>query len=476
MVIVARESAKADHDSVTKKNEQLKAQLTDTELLLKSHQEQLAELKLVMEHMSSDRDDATNATAPSTPGFMSKFDSKDDARDSIPASASSHPDVTPSYPTSFTHLIQPVLRTDLSCYDDFSSLLKISKMYQPAGSRVSSGSYGGIGIGLGLGGYIGPSASSVQAALSSVSNTSASAASSPATPVTPASTTSSSSTPNANTLPLKETRFYKRTLAEDIEPCLRLDTAPGLSWLARRSVLNSMCDGTLVVEPMPQTSTSKLYQFPCSLCGENRKDTSHARTHRFRTSESDTAQRYPLCKYCLGRIRSCCDFLGFLRVLKDGHWRTDDEEAEKAAWEESVRLREQIFWARVGGGVIPTVHHLHNAIAVEKSPRTTLDSEREKEMMESIAELERTGQFRPRDVTPIDAKTVAEVIISSPLRKRTRVRQAEESVDASAVAESEIEAKEEEPEMEKLENSPIMEQSDGDNKHLNLTIPGSFSS
>ncbi|KAJ2966389.1 hypothetical protein NQ176_g10174 [Zarea fungicola] len=40
-------------------------------------------------------------------------------------------------------------------------------------------------------------------------------------------------------------------------------------------------------------------------------------------------------------------------MVKDGHWRADDEDHEKTAWEESVRLREQMFWARIGGGVIP---------------------------------------------------------------------------------------------------------------------------
>lgn len=430
----------------------MKAQIADTELLLKSHQEQLAELKKVMESMSTNEEEATNPTAPSTPGLASKFD-KSFGPTEVSASTYTS-DVTPSYPTSFTHLLQPVLRTDLTCYDDFSSLLRVSKLYQPPGSRASSGSYGGMGIGLGLGNYMGSSSSStVQQAHQNASNTSIPSGypSSPATPTTPASAMSNASTPIASTLPLKETKFYKRALAEDIEPCLRLDTAPGLSWLARRSVLNSMCEGTLVVEPMSQASTSKLYQFPCSLCGESRKGASHARTHRFRTSESDTAQRYPLCRYCLGRVRSCCDFLGFLRVLKDGHWRTDDEEAEKAAWEESVRLREQMFWCRVGGGVIPASQHLQNGATAEKSPRTTLESEREKEMMESIAELERTGIFKPRDITPVTDAKPTESRTSSSLGKTSEV--AYESTEEPATQEA--------TSVDEVERT-------------SLTIPGSF--
>lgn len=392
MVITAREAAQKEHDLVTRKNEQLRGQLADTESLLKSHQEQLSELKQVMEQLTEEREEQTNPTAPSTPG-LSKFDSKDDITNYTDGAQSLPEPVSPSYPTSFTHLVQPVLRTDLSAFEDFTALLRMSK--NVVSSRASSGSYGGtIGLGLGLGGYSGSVMQQPSNGSTSSISTSATLGSSPATPTTPASTVSSSSTNGPNSLtPLKDTKFYKRALAEDIEPALRLDTAPGLSWLARRTVLNAVCDGNLVIEPMP-TST-KPYVFACSLCGETRKDPAHIRSHRFRTSESENAQRYPLCRYCHGRVRSTCDFLGFLRILKDGHWRADDEQAEKAAWEESVRLREQMFWCRMGGGVVPA-----QQIQSEPSPRVSADSRMEQEK-ELAKEIEETGEIQPRDVTPV---------------------------------------------------------------------------
>jgi hypothetical protein len=408
MVITAREEASREHELYQKRNDQLKAQLADTESLLKSHQEQLIELKQVMEQMSAERDDETNQTAPSTPG-LSKYDSKDDIIESTEGGnlASGPGDVIPSYPTSFTHLLSPVLRTDLAAFDDFASLLHMSKIHAP--SRVSSGSYGGLGLGLGLAMGNSAMSSALQQTPSNAStsslNTPATVGSSPGTPTTPASSISAASMNGSNAMtPLKETKFYKRALAEDIEPTLRLDTAPGLSWLSRKSVLNAMCDGSLVVEPMATTSTAKLYVFACSLCGETRRDPEHMRTHRFRTSESETAQRYPLCKYCLGRVRSSCDFLGFLRMLKDGHWRTDGEESERAAWEESVRLREQMFWCRMGGGVVPTTHvHHHSSHAHDsKAPQLSEDERREQEELKKLSEeLERTGEIKPRDITPV---------------------------------------------------------------------------
>ncbi|TVY64281.1 Rab guanine nucleotide exchange factor sec2 [Lachnellula suecica] len=503
MVITAREEAQKEHDVIQRRNDQLKAQLKDTEGLLKSHQEQLAELKQVMEQMTEEHDEQqTNPTAPSTPG-LSKFDSKDDMYHDADTVQSSMPEaVSPSYPTSFTHLLQPVLRTDLSAYEDFTSLLQMSKNI--AGSRASSGSYGAtIGLGLGLGAYSGSITQQTNGSTSSLS-TAATLGSSPATPTTPASTISTGSANGPNSLtPLKETKFYKRALAEDIEPTLRLDTAPGLSWLARRTVLNAVCEGSLVVEPMPVST--KPFVFACSLCGETRKDAAHIRSHRFRTSENDNAQKYPLCRYCHGRVRSTCDLLGFLRILKDGHWRANDEESEKAAWEESVRLREQMFWCRMGGGVIPT-HPLHHTEHLH-SPRVSGDSRtvQEKELND---EVERTGEIQPRDVTPvIEQRPISSVTTATQHASRLSTQnensegvwetaledaaapipsieppsiEAEpESVEEKAdIADAEVPAEKTDTVRDSIQSTASLEVASEDNKEgaqrLSITIPGSF--
>ncbi|KAK2612599.1 rab guanine nucleotide exchange factor S2 [Conoideocrella luteorostrata] len=362
MVIAAKEEAQTQHDTLQRKIDQLKTQLVDSESLLKSQQEQLSELKMVMESMASEHDDQTYGTAPPSPA-IGKFEQEHDER----AASNSHgPEPTspsvdgfsPCPPTSLQHLIHPVLRTDLNAFDDFTNLARLSHNKQSP-SRVSSGSLGGFsGLALGLGGST-SSAHPSNASTTSLSASTQADRSAPQSPNTPASTASTGST--GNPIPsLKETRFYKRALIEDIEPTLRLDLAPGLSWLARRTVLSSIAEGSLVVEPIPASATyiaiAKPQLNPCSLCGESRKDPEYLRNHRFRTSEAESAQRYPLCNYCLNRVRSTCDYLGFLRVVKDGHWRAEDEDPEKAAWEESVKLRDQMFWARIGGGVVPVAH------------------------------------------------------------------------------------------------------------------------
>jgi hypothetical protein len=476
MVVTAREDAQKEQDALQRKNDQLKAQLLDNQSLLKSQQEQLAELKQVMEHMTEERDDQTNQTAPSTPG-LSKIDSKDEVGSppTVHSVLPSEP-VSPSYPTSFTHLLHTVLRTDLSAYDDFTALLKMSK--NVVGSRVSSGSYGSIGLGLGLGGYSGSNHTLNNGSTSSLA-TASTMGSAPVTPTTPASSISARSVNEPNSLtPLNKTEFYKRALAEDIEPTLRLDTAPGLSWLARRNVQNAICDGTLVVDPMP-TST-KPYSFPCSLCGEARKDAGHSRNHRFRTSENENAQKYPLCKYCLGRVRSTCDFLGFLRILKDGHWRADDAESEKAAWEESVRLREQMFWSRIGGGVVPITHHSHGDV-LSKSPRVSEDERKEQERKLS-EELERTGELKPRDVTPLAiVKEGDQVMVTSdevsPNDTATQgPAQADSEKNATNLSVNDVSASEETSNRQCTTASHVAssvgEEKDEVTTRLSITIPG----
>ncbi len=354
-------AARKEREAVERRNEQLRAQLRDTEILLVSHQEQLAELKAVMQQMSLEREELdTNVSASTTPStpVMKTSESMVNNFDSLHALSNSreNDETPPAPPTSFSHLLHPVLRTDLQAYDDFRSLLQMSRKSAPS-SRVTSGSFSALNI-ADLGHFATreqgqksshrPSDGSISSVSTPITHQS-----SPTSPSTPASTNSSTSAKDfpPSLVSLKETRFYKRVLTEDIEPALRLDTAPGLSWLARRSVINSMCEGSLIVEPMP--SAPGPFVFSCSLCGENRPGEENARSHRFRTSETESAQRYPLCPYCLNRVRASCDFLSFLRMVKDGHWRTDGAQAEVAAWEESVRLRERMFWARIGGGVVP---------------------------------------------------------------------------------------------------------------------------
>lgn len=334
-------AAKIEREAVEKKNEQLRSQIKDTESLLASHQDQLAELKSVMQGMHLTKDDLdirTNAsTTPSSPAGppQSQRSAKHDSEFENVAMPTYNPEeLIPGPSCNFPQLLRTVCRTDLQAYDDFRELLVISRNSKPP-SRAGSGSYGGLNV-MGLAGFGGGN----------------SVTSSP-TKATTHSPNGSLSSQTGSHIPLKETRFYKRVLMEDIEPTLRLDLAPGISWLTRRTVLSGVCEGTLVVEPTP--ALAKKYEFPCAVCGERRSDARNERSHRFRTSDSETAQRYPLCIQCLERVRACCEFTGYLRLILDGHVRANDLEEERDVWEETVRLRERMFWSRIAAGILPVV-------------------------------------------------------------------------------------------------------------------------
>lgn len=334
-------AARRESEAVEKRNTQLRSQLEDTELLLASQQEQLQDLKGVMERMSSERDETeTNAhslTAPSTPGVDSG-NKMSSMLESLTMSPGMHGvgDVPPDQPLRFSHLITPVLRSDVQAYADFVELLKTSHIPSSSHSRSPSG------------------AASISSKSTGQTIFASSASSNPILPGSFNSVTSSPRDNASSTLPpLGNSKFYKRCLVEDIEPTLRLDLAPGLSFFARRTVMAAVATSTLMVEPFIPQSRYYGPVYSCALCGESRRTDVHARRHRFRTSEDESAPRYPLCEFCLGRIRATGDYVGFLRMVRDGLWRAGSDEEVKGAWEESVRLREKMFWARLGGGVVP---------------------------------------------------------------------------------------------------------------------------
>jgi hypothetical protein len=374
-------AARRDTEAVEKRNSQLKGQISDTELLLASQQEQLQDLKLTMGRMSERGDNDTSAgrdSIPSTPigSSAAMFDAMQ-----LSPNASQIADIPPEHPLYFSQLLTPILRNDIPAYMDFQDLL-ISARKAMSHSRA-------------------PSTGNNSAGLSSTSQTNLTSSSSPSLPGAFSFSTNSSpqSASFASTAPpLKDSKFYKRSLVEDIEPTLRLDLAPGLSFLSRRTVLSSLLQGSMVVEPfMPQT---KFYGpiFACALCGEQRKAEVYVRKHRFRTSEEESAQRYPLCDYCLGRTRAAGDFVGFLRMVRDGHWRAESEEEQKGAWEEAVRLRERMFWARQGGGVIPS-------LAKQGTP-STANMKSARQSLESIPEQDSPARRASQAVQAVQAESV----------------------------------------------------------------------
>lgn len=357
-------AARKDTEAVEKRNAQLRSQLQDTEMLLASQQEQLQDLKATMEKLEAEGTPTRDLSIPSTPVTNSTavFDALQ-----ISPGAGGPPDLTPEHPLHFSQLISPVLRNDITAYADFQDLLLLGRRMGIHSRTNSSNNTAGQ-----------------QSSSQSTYTIASASASSPNLPGSFAFTNSSPSSSSPNMPSLKESKFYKRALAEDIEPTLRLDLAPGLSFLSRRTVVGSLLSGSLAVEPYPQ---SKHY-FACTLCGESKRGEPFVRKFRFRTSEDDNVSK-PLCDYCVSRVRSTCDFVGFLRMIRDGHWKCDTDEEQKSTWEEAVRLRERMFWARLGGGVVPSLQLTQRN--VPPTPSSAVGVKSARQSLESIPERKAAG-------------------------------------------------------------------------------------
>ena len=338
-----------------KKNQQLRDQIKDGEAVIVSQTEQLTELKLLMQDLGSDhREELAHIDAPSiTPASPQVPKNENLARlleaMNLSPVTPDHPEVVPSPSTQLIHLIKPVCRTDIPCYEDFKLMLSNPnpRSHTPshAPSRAGSGSYGGLS-GLGLGALSQNNSSSPNLSMSASNSKLA------ASPGIPGSF--SPAPDQKGPQPLKDTRFFKRLMVEDIEPTLRLDLSPQISWLQRRSILAALADSTLMVEPIPEAS-QKLYgrYTSCSVCGESRKEGQNSRTHAMRTREGEGANKWAVCKLCLEKVRAVGDIIGYLRMVRDGVVKIADLQDEHEAWDEIIRLRERLFWARLSGGVVP---------------------------------------------------------------------------------------------------------------------------
>ncbi|RMZ78409.1 hypothetical protein DV738_g3874, partial [Chaetothyriales sp. CBS 135597] len=242
-------------------------------------------------------------------------------------------EISPSPATSLTHLVRPSCRTDLPAYEDFKTLLATvnPRSHNPSHnpSRAGSGSYAGIATGLGL--------ISATSSPNLVTNL-------PKPSEIPSHLPSQFSPPPDQKSPgsVKDNRFFKRVIVEDIEPTLRLDLSPSISWLNRRAILAALAESTLLVEPIPEAS-QKLYgrYTPCAMCGEARKSGENPRTHAMRVHEGESATKWPICVLCLEKVRAVCDLIAYIKMIREGIVKCADAKDEEEAWEELIRMRER---------------------------------------------------------------------------------------------------------------------------------------
>ncbi|CDO92758.1 unnamed protein product [Kluyveromyces dobzhanskii CBS 2104] len=159
-----------------------------------------------------------------------------------------------------------------------------------------------------------------------------------------------------------ESKLLRRLVHYEINPVLRLDNASGLGWLVKRNLMNIMMDGLVSIEPIsginetyrtgytsPNVSDSPAVENkdshlfsrpvnsppvamldPCAFCGENRNDIlEHGRLYILKThtklenGKTDLTNQFPVCHYCLLKLRQVCEIFAFLRSLKSGAWNLE---------------------------------------------------------------------------------------------------------------------------------------------------------
>lgn len=158
-----------------------------------------------------------------------------------------------------------------------------------------------------------------------------------------------------------DSKLLRRLNNDEISPLLKIDNAPGISLWNRKSLLNAMIDGLVVIEPISGVNETyqigyaspslnipsgdkspHLFNYPtdsppvathdsCALCGECRSDNvTHARMHTLKVQSKEdngtlvVQNSYPLCLWCVSRVRQTCDIYAFLRALKLGTWNLED--------------------------------------------------------------------------------------------------------------------------------------------------------
>ncbi|CCH45781.1 Guanine nucleotide exchange factor for Rab3A [Wickerhamomyces ciferrii] len=192
------------------------------------------------------------------------------------------------------------------------------------------------------------------------------------------------------------TKFLKKLVTDDVEPALRIDSAAGIGWYSKRTLMTAFIEGRVVIEPVsginetyrinfqsnkinesdvksnlytyPAHSPPVAIEHPCAICSEMRNDIlEHSRLYTLKVhapkSKDDLnssrtaspspsspviAHQYALCSYCLFKVRSACELFAFLRSLKNNVWKLDDEISIRKAWLELTRLRAKLFWSNVG--------------------------------------------------------------------------------------------------------------------------------
>ncbi|ODQ80059.1 hypothetical protein BABINDRAFT_161696 [Babjeviella inositovora NRRL Y-12698] len=180
--------------------------------------------------------------------------------------------------------------------------------------------------------------------------------------------------------------YFNRIYKQDVEATLNLAAAPKVSFFTRKTFIKHLADGNVIIEPISGINetyrhnfskkstiaeadteyvTTNMYLYPkdsppiatkehCAFCGESRNDVlEHSRLYYLRIVPQKTEETYPMCQYCLGRIRAVCEFFSTVRLISKGvvvsfRNKDDVENSYRKCYVMLLKLRAKMLWARAG--------------------------------------------------------------------------------------------------------------------------------
>ncbi|ODM90996.1 Guanine nucleotide exchange factor for Rab-3A, partial [Orchesella cincta] len=130
----------------------------------------------------------------------------------------------------------------------------------------------------------------------------------------------------------EKSAFLQKMYTEEIEPCLTFANVPLVSRLKK-----AIEDNSIWVEPLPEKDRTNVPK-DCALLGCPK--ICHYRM-RF---AFDSDEWFDISKFCRDRIAAVCEFLNYLRYIKNGLVKAS---VDDAYWE-VLRLRKQMALAKLG--------------------------------------------------------------------------------------------------------------------------------
>lgn len=175
---------------------------------------------------------------------------------------------------------------------------------------------------------------------------------------------------------LKLQKWFKKIWIEEFETSINVPATNFLNrWQKGKYFWNLLIEGKVKIEPIKginetlkldynnqqnSAPTPTAIDQPCEFCQEHRNDNlEHSRLHYLKLLDPETLAElisYPLCNYCLIKLRNICEFFAKLRLINknfyklsfDNKFDLNNDYKVLKLYLMLVLIRSKIFWSKIG--------------------------------------------------------------------------------------------------------------------------------